>query len=416
MNSAQLIASISEFSAERNIDKPTITRMLSEAMRELLKKKFDQTEGFDIVINPNKGDLQIWRSRQIVPDEAADTAAPGTISLSEARKIEADFEVGEEVSEEIPRSLFSRRDIVNVLKQFMMQSKEQQQQQVYDIYRKRVGQLIQAEVYHTSRHGAMLYDQERNELTLPRDKEMLRDRFEPGQQVLAVIDQVTFDQGRTQILLSRTSPLLIERLMESEIPEVLDRLVRIQKVVRAPGERAKVVVSTEEDRIDPVGACIGVRGTRIRNIMRQLQGEQIDVINHTDDINLYIQRALSPAKIHLIQHYETHIDLYLPPEQIALAIGQRGHNIRLASQLIGKTLHVHREPDPADSATPLAHYSPSIAPHVLQELHKLGLHTRQDVLQHTAQELATRSQLDTATLEALYHLLDPQPTPTNAPS
>ena len=345
MDNEKLIASFAEFAASRNVNRETVIHMLDEVLRTLVQKKYGSSTNSHIVVNPEKGDLQIWRYRQIVSDDSEDVGKGDNITLSEAHKLEPDFEVGEEVAEEIDIKVFGRRAVVQAFQVLTKRIQELERDNLYKRYKSQEGELIYAEVYYLSPRVAILYDNDRNELILPKEHQIPNERYRKGGHIHALIHQVEKqDGGKPRIILSRTSPLFLQRTLENQIDELVDGIIKVKKVVRRPGERAKVVVVTNDDRVDPVGACIGPRGQRIKSIcQRELWNEQVDVISHTDNEDLYIKRALSPAQVHSIQKFGERIAVYLRAEQVPLAIGTNGQNIDLASQLIGKPIDVYRE-------------------------------------------------------------------------
>ena len=328
MNNKQLVASFAEFAKSRNIDRPTVIKILEEVFRAMIHKKFGVVDNFDLVINLDEGDLQIWRFREVVADDADNVQEDDKIGLSEARQLEADFEVGEEVTDEITLSNFGRRAIGVARQTLLQRVKDLERDALYKKYAQRVGQLISAEVYHTLPREVILLDEEKNELILPKSEQIPRDRFRKGDHIYAIVHKVSLQETRSNVLLSRASPVFLERLLENEVPEVSEGLITIKKIVREPGVRAKVVVESYDDRVDPVGACVGMKGSRIHSIVRELGNENIDVINFTNNDQLYITRALSPAKITSIKLDEENktAEVMLKPEEVSKAMFQNYAN------------------------------------------------------------------------------------------
>ncbi len=403
MDNQQLIASFAEFGAAKNIDRPTVIHMLDDVLRTLIQKKFGDDSNFDIIINPKKGDLQIWRSREIVDDNSEDIWDKDKISLSEARKMEPDFEVGEEVGEEVSLDIFGRRAVIQALQLLIKKRKTLEVNQLYKKYKDLIGQMVNVEVYQVLQKAAILYDDNRNEFILPKKEQIPGEVFNRGQYVRAVIHKVNLVKNKAQVILSRTSSTFLEKLLEIEISEIFDGLVTIEKIVRRPGQRAKVAVTTYDDRIDPIGACVGVKGMRIHNVMRQIGNEQIDIINYTENQNLYIARALNPAKIRNIKEYKDHIAIYLKPDQIAVAIGTRGQNIMLASELVGKSLKIYKE---LEGDVHIEEFSDEIDISIIGELKEIGLDTAKSILQTPKEEVEEKTGLDATTIESVYKTLE----------
>ncbi len=408
MNSANLIESFAEFAQQKNIDRPTMIAILEDVFRAMIRKKYEHDDNFDIIINADKGDLQIWRFREIVDDNSEDIWDHDKISLSEARKIEEDFEIGEEVAEEIKLEDFGRRAVTMARQTLMQKIKDLERDIIYEKYKDLVGEIITAEVYQVLKREVLLVDGEGNELSLPKSEQIPKDRFRKGESVRAVVARVDLVNGAPKIILSRTSPVFLERLFENEVPEVYDGLITIKKVVREPGERAKVAVESYDDRIDPVGACVGMKGSRIHSIVRELQNENIDVINYTDNLELYIARTLSPAKISSmeINEEEGRVAVYLKPDQVALAIGKGGQNIKLSSKLIGMEIDVYREVgDHDDEDVDLDEFADEIDDWIIDELKQVGLDTAKSVLQLSPEELAKRTDLEEETIVEIFKIL-----------
>jgi N utilization substance protein A len=405
MDSEKLIESFAEFARSKNIDRPTVIRILEDVFRAMIRKKFGIDDNFDIIINLDKGDLQIWRFREIVDDNSEDIWDHDKVSLTEARKIEADFEIGEEVAEEIKFDFFGRRAIMAAKQALIQKVKDLAKDALYNKYAQIVGEMITAEVHQTLSREVILLDDEKNELFLPKSEQIPKDRFKKGEHIRAIVHQVELRGNIPKVILSRTSPAFLERLFENEVPEIFDGLITIKKIVREPGERAKVAVESYDDRIDPVGACVGMKGSRIHSIVRELQNENIDVINYTDNTDLYIARALSPAKLSSVQHKGDRIAVYLKPDQVSLAIGKGGQNIKLASRLIGKEIDVYRELDDHEEDASIEEFADELEGWVIEELKKIGLDSAKSVLAVSKEELEQRTDLEKETIDELYSVL-----------
>lgn len=409
MTSGLLIETFAEFAKFKNIDRPTMIRILEDVFRTMIRKKYGTDENFDIIINTDKGDLEIWRFREIVDDNSEDIWDHDKISLSEARKIEPDFEIGEEVAEEVKLLDFGRRAVQTARQTLIQKIKDLEKDILFNKYKELVGEIITAEVYQVLSKEVLLLDNEGNELNLPKSEQISKDRFRKGETVRAIIHRVEMVNGNPKIILSRTSPKFLERLFENEVPEVYDGLITIKKIVREPGERAKVAVESYDDRIDPVGACVGMKGSRIHSIVRELQNENIDVINYTDNLELYISRALSPAKISSIKldGDTQRVSVYLKPDQVSLAIGKGGQNIKLASKLVGLEIDVFRELSDGeeDEDVDLVEFSDEIDEWVINELKKIGLDTAKSVLAVSKDDLVRRTELEEETVEELLRIL-----------
>jgi transcription termination/antitermination protein NusA len=417
MDISNLIESFAEFAKQKNIDRPTMIRILEDVFRNMIKKKYGvdekgnilPTDNFDIIINADKGDLEIYRIREIVEDDSEDIWEHDKISLSEAKKIEPDFEVGEEVSEQIDIEEFGRRAVTTARQTLMQKVKDLEKDILFQKYKDIVGEIITGEVYQTLSKEVLLTDAEGNEISIPRSEQIQKDRYRKGENVRAIVHKVEMVNGNPKIILSRTSPVFLERLFEQEVPEVYDGLITIKKVVREPGERAKVAVESYDDRIDPVGACVGMKGSRIHAIVRELQNENIDVINYTENLDLYIQRALSPAKITSIKVDKDNgrVSVYLKPDQVSLAIGKGGLNIKLASRLVGYEIDVFREvaEGQEEEDVDLDEFSDEIESWVLDELKRIGLDTAKSVLNLNKEELVRRTDLEEETVESVMNVL-----------
>ncbi|WP_375239207.1 transcription termination factor NusA [Aurantibacter sp.] len=397
MENLALIDSFSEFKDNKLIDRVTLMSILEDVFRNALKKKFGDDDNFDIIINPDKGDLEIWRNRIVVADGEVEEDNQ-EISLSEARKIEPDFEVGEDVSEEVKLIDLGRRAILALRQNLISKIHEHDNTNLYKQFKDLIGDLYTAEVHHIRHKAVILLDDEGNEIILPKDKQIPSDFFRKGDNVRGVIDSVDLKGNKPTIIMSRTSPKFLEKLFESEIPEVFDGLITIKNVVRIPGEKAKVAVDSYDDRIDPVGACVGMKGSRIHGIVRELGNENIDVINYTSNENLYITRALSPARVTSVKIDEENnrAEAILKPEEVSKAIGRGGHNIRLAGQLTGYEIDVFREG--AEEDVELREFKDEIEAWVIEEFSKAGLDTAKSVLEQDVKDLVKRTDLEEETI------------------
>jgi N utilization substance protein A len=409
MDVSNLIESFAEFAKQKNIDRPTMIRILEDVFRNMIRKKYETDDNFDIIINADKGDLEIYRIREIVEDDSEDIWDHDKISLTEAKKIEPDFEVGEEVSEQVDIEHFGRRAVTTARQTLMQKVKDLEKDILFQKYKDIVGEIISGEVYQVLSKEVLLTDAEGNEISIPRSEQIQKDRYRKGENVRAIVHKVEMVNGNPKIILSRTSPVFLERLFEQEVPEVYDGLITIKKVVREPGERAKVAVESYDDRIDPVGACVGMKGSRIHAIVRELQNENIDVINYTENLELYIQRALSPAKITSIKIDKDHnrVSVYLKPDQVSLAIGKGGLNIKLASRLVGYEIDVFRElaDGQQEEDVDLDEFSDEIEAWVLDELKRIGLDTAKSVLNLNKEELVRRTDLEEETVDSVLGVL-----------
>ncbi|MCJ8165618.1 transcription termination factor NusA [Pontibacter sp. E15-1] len=407
MNSSVLIESFAEFAKFKNIDRPTMMRILEDVFRTMIRKKWSTDENFDIILNVEKGDLEIWRNREIVDDNSEDIWDHDKISLTDARKIEPDFEVGEEVSEEVKLEDFGRRAVLTARQTLIQRIKDMEKELVFQKYKDQVGEVISGEVYQVWNREVLLLDQEENELLIPKVEQIPKDRYRKGDVVRAVVQRVEIVNGNPKIILSRTSPTFLERLFENEVPEIYDGLIAIKKIVREPGERAKVAVESFDDRIDPVGACVGMKGSRIHSIVRELENENIDVINYTENLELYIQRALSPAKISSMKVDEENgrVSVFLKPDQVSLAIGKGGQNIKLASRLVGLEIDVFRESESYEEDISLEEFTDEIEDWVIAELRRIGLDTAKSVLAVSKEDLLRRTELEEETIDDVLSIL-----------
>ncbi len=401
-----LIETFSEFKETKSIDRTTLVGVLEESFRNVIAKLFGSDENFDVIVNPDKGDFEIYRNREVVED--GDVVDPNKeISLSEAQQIAPDYEVGEEVSETIEFEKFGRRAILTLRQTLASKILELEHDSLYNKYKNRVGEIMAAEVYQTWKNEALLLDDEGNELLLPKNQQIPRDFFHKGDTVRAVIDRVDNTNGNPKIYLSRTSPDFLRRLLEAEVPEIADGLITLRRVARIPGERAKVAVESYDDRIDPVGACVGVKGSRIHGIVRELHNENIDVINYSPNMHLFIQRALAPAQISSIQLDEENrkAEVYLQPEEVSLAIGKGGLNIKLACMLTEYTIDVYREmPEETDDVI-LDEFTDEIDEWVIEAVKALGLKTAKDVLNAPRHTLIEQADLEEDTVDELLAVL-----------
>ncbi len=409
MDHSTLIESFAEFARHKNVDRPTMIRILEDVFRTMIRKKFKTDDNFDIIINADKGDLEIWRFREIVDDNSEDIWDYDKISHSEAIKIEPDFEIGEEVAEEIKLADFGRRAVMTARQTLIQKIKDLEKDNLFLKYKDLVGEIIVGEAYQVMQKEMLLIDADGNELNLPKSEQIPKDRFRKGDSVRAIVLRVEMANGNPKILLSRTSPTFLERLFENEVPEVFDGLITIKKVVREPGERAKVSVESYDDRIDPVGACVGMKGSRIHSIVRELQNENIDVINFTENLDLYISRALSPAKITNIKVEEDNgrVSVYLKPDQVSLAIGKGGHNIKLASRLVGLEIDVFRDLEGVEMEedVDLEEFADEIEAWVIDEFKRIGLDTAKSVLALSKEDLDRRTDLEEETIEAVLNII-----------
>ncbi|PQB05163.1 transcription termination factor NusA [Aureitalea marina] len=404
MENLALIDSFSEFKDDKLIDRVTLMAILEDVFRNALKKKFGSDENFDIIINPDKGDLEIWRNRIVVAD--GDVEDPNEeISLTEAQKIEEDFEIGEDVSEEVKLIDLGRRSILALRQNLIAKIHEHDNTNIYKQFKELEGEIYTAEVHHIRHRAVILLDDEGNELIMPKDRQIPSDFFRKGDNVRGIIESVELKGNKPAIIMSRAHPMFLEKLFEQEIPEVFDGLITVKKVVRIPGEKAKVAVDSYDDRIDPVGACVGMKGSRIHGIVRELGNENIDVINFTNNLNLFITRALSPARVTSIAIDEENkrAEVILKPEEVSKAIGRGGHNIRLAGQLTGYEIDVLREG--AEEDVELTEFSDEIDQWIIDEFRKIGLDTAKSVLEQDLKDLVSRTDLEEETIQEVINIL-----------
>jgi N utilization substance protein A len=408
MENLALIDSFSEFKDDKLIDRVTLMAILEDVFRNALKKKFGSDDNFDIIINPDKGDMEIWRRRVIVADDDLDLENE-EITLTEARKIEPDFEIGEEVSEEVKLIDLGRRAILALRQNLISKIHEHDNTNLYKQFKDLIGEIYTAEVHHVRPRVVILVDDEGNEIVLPKEKQIPSDFFRKGDNVRGIIESVELKGNKPQIIMSRTSEKFLEKLFEQEIPEVFDGLIMVKKVVRIPGEKAKVAVDSYDDRIDPVGACVGMKGSRIHGIVRELGNENIDVINFTNNIQLYITRALSPAKVSSIKINEEtkRAEVFLKLEEVSKAIGRGGHNIKLAGLLTGYELDVIREGNVAEEEddVELTEFSDEIDGWVIDEFAKIGLDTARSILKQDVDDLVRRTDLEEETILDVIRIL-----------
>ena len=404
MENIALIDSFSEFKDDKSIDRVTLMAILEDVLRNALKKKYGDDDNFDIIINPDKGDLEIWRNRIVVAD--GEVEEPNQeIALSEAQKIEPDFEVGEDVAEEVKLIDLGRRSILALRQNLISKIHEHDNTNIYKHFKDLEGEIYTAEVHHIRHRAIILLDDEGNEIILPKDKQIPSDSFRKGENVRGIIESVELKGSKPAIIMSRTSPVFLEKLFEQEIPEVFDGLITVKKVVRIPGEKAKVAVDSYDDRIDPVGACVGMKGSRIHGIVRELGNENIDVINYTNNVQLFVTRALSPARVTSLKLDEENMraEVLLKPEEVSKAIGRGGHNIRLAGQLTGYEIDVFREG--AEEDVELKEFSDEIESWVISEFSKAGLDTAKSILEQDVNDLVKRTDLEEETILDVIRIL-----------
>jgi N utilization substance protein A len=406
--SLQLVESFSEFKEFKNIDRATMMRVLEDVFRTMIRRKYGSDDNFDVIVNTDNGDLEIYRNREIV-DMGEVEDSNKEITIEEAKKLEEDYEIGEEAIEDIDMASFGRRTILTARQTLLSKVLELEKDEFYKKYKDRVGEIVAGEVYQIWKNEIMILDDEGNELILPKREMIPRDFFKKGDSVRAVVLRVEMYNSNPKIILSRTAPEFLERLFELEVPEILDGLITVKKIVREPGERAKVAVERYDDRVDPVGACVGMKGSRIHGIVRELKNENIDVINYTSNIQLLIQRSLSPAKVSSItlNDEEGKADVFLPSDQVSLAIGKGGHNIKLAGKLVGYNIDVYRESnEEEDMDVDLDEFADEIDTWILEELKGIGLDTAKSVLDMSDADLISRTELEQETIEEIKKILE----------
>ena len=407
MEVENLIESFSEFKDVKNIDRETMMNILEDVFKSVLAKKYDEQGNFDVIINVDKGDLEIWKNREVVADGEVENGI-AQISLSDALKIEDDYEIGEEVSEQVSfESEFGRRQVLAIRQHLMSRINDQHRDELMKRYEERIGDIIHGEVYQIWRNEILLQDDEGNDLSLPRSEQIPKDFFKKGDNVRAVIKSVELKNNKANIILSRIAPEFVERLFEQEVPEVFDGIITIKNVVRVPGERAKVAVESYDDRIDPVGACVGMKGSRIHGIVRELKNENIDVVNFTENIQLLITRSLSPAKINSITLNEDSkkASVFMDADQVSLAIGKGGYNINLAGKLSGYEIDVYRDENTFEDDVDINEFRDEIEDWVIQALKNIGCDTAKSVLELSTEDLVSRTDLEIETVEDVIGIL-----------
>ncbi len=407
MEVENLIETFSEFKDVKNIDRETMMNILEDVFKSVLAKKYEDQGNFDVIINVDKGDLEIWKNREVVADKDLENPI-SQITLSEALTIEDDYEIGEEVSEQVSfESEFGRRQVLSIRQHLVARISDQHRDELMKRYEERIGSIIHGEVYQIWRNEILLQDDEGNDLSLPRSEQIPKDFFKKGDTVRAVIKNVNLKNNKANIVLSRIAPEFIERLFEQEVPEVFDGIITIKNVVREPGERAKVAVESYDDRIDPVGACVGMKGSRIHGIVRELRNENIDVVNHTDNKQLLITRALSPAKIMSVSLDDEKMkaSVYMDADQVSLAIGRGGHNINLAGKLTGYEIDVYRDENSFEDDVDINEFKDEIEQWIIDEFKKIGCDTAKSVLELSVEELLSRTDLELETIENVVNIL-----------
>lgn len=405
MDNVGLISSFKDFKNEKNIDRVSLMAILEDAIRSVLRKKYGSSDNYDIIVNPDQGDLEIWRNRIVVEDGKVEDDNI-QINLSVARKIEPDFEIGEEVSEKVSLEKLGRRSILSLRQNLISKISEYDNTNIYKKFKEKLGDIINVEIYHILPRQIIMKDDEQNEMILPKQEQIPNDFFRKGDSIFVLVKKVDWKDGKPIAILSRSDPKFLEKLFELEIPEVADKLITIKKVARIPGEKAKVAVESYDDRIDPVGACVGMKGSRIHPIVRELKNENIDVINYTSNIQLYITRALSPAKVSLIEINEESksASVYVNPQETSKAIGRGGQNIRLASQLTGYKISIFRD-SPDDDDVELREFSDEIENNVIEALHKLGLYTAKSVLACDLKDIIKRTEINEKIIMQVFYIL-----------
>lgn len=401
-----LIDSFQEFKEFKNIDRPTVISVLEEVFRSMIRRRFGTDENCDVIVNPDNGDLEIWRTRVVVEDEFSEDDDL-EIELAEAKKLDADLEVGDDFIEQITLESFGRRAILAARQTLVSKILELEKDEVFKKYKDREGELVVGEVYQIWKKEILVIDEDNNELILPKTEQIPADYFKKGDSIRAVVAKVDMMNNNPKIIISRTAPEFLQRLFELEVPEIFDGLITIKKIVREPGERAKVAVESYDDRIDPVGACVGMKGSRIHGIVRELKNENIDVINYTTNNSLYITRALNPARISSIKLDEENktAAVYLKSDQVSLAIGRGGHNIKLAGKLTGYEIDVYRENDEFDEDVDIEEFSDEIEAWVIEEFKRVGLDTAKSILALTQEELVRRTDLEEDTIRDVVNVL-----------
>lgn len=406
MENLSLVDTFSEFKEFKNIETETLMRIVEEVFRGVLIKRYGSDENIDIIVNVEKGDLEIWRNRIIVADDELEDEST-QVAYSEAVKIEPDFEIGEELSEEIKLKDFGRRDILAIRQNLVGKVQDYERASIFQKYKEKVGEIVICEVYQAWKREVLLLDEEGVEVILPKSEQIPGDYFRKGDTVKAIVLKVEMKNGIPSIILSRVSPIFLERLFEQEVPEIYDGLIIIKDAVRQPGERAKIAVESYDDRIDPVGSCVGVKGSRIHSIIRELRNENIDVINYTNNAELYITRALAPAKVISVSIDEEtkKADVYMQPDQVSLAIGKGGYNIRLAGKLTGYEIEVYRDTDMDYEDVALIEFRDEIEDWIIEELQSIGCDTAKSVLELSVQELVDRTDLEEETIDNVIAVL-----------
>ena len=406
MSNINLIDSFQEFKDFKNIDRPTMMSVLEDVFRSMIRKKYGTDENCDAIVNTDNGDLEIWRTRVVVEDGFSEDDDL-EVELLEAKAFDADLEIGDEQIEQITLESFGRRAILAARQTLVSKILELEKDEIFKKYKDRVGEIVTGEVYQVWKKETLVLDDEGNELLLPKTEQIPADYFKKGDSVRAIISKVDMLNSNPKIIISRTAPEFLQRLFEMEVPEIFDGLITIKKIVREPGERAKVAVESYDDRIDPVGACVGMKGSRIHGIVRELKNENIDVINFTNNVQLYIQRALSPAKITSIKldDEKKTAAVYLKPDQVSLAIGRGGHNIKLAGKLSGYEIDVYREADEHDEDVDIEEFSDEIDSWILDEFKRIGLDTAKSVLALSVGELVKRTDLEEETIKEVLSVL-----------
>jgi len=407
MEIKNLIESFSEFKEVKNIDRETMMNILEDVFKTVLDRKYDEQGNFDVIINVDKGDLEIWKNREVVEDNKVENPI-AQISLTDALKIEDDYEVGEEVSEQVSfEEEFGRRQVLSIRQHLMARISDQHRDELMKRYEQRIGDIIHGEVYQIWRNEILLQDDEGNDLSLPRSEQIPKDYFKKGESVRAVIKEINLKNNKANIVVSRTAPEFIERLFEQEVPEVFDGIITIKNVVREPGERAKVAVESYDDRIDPVGACVGMKGSRIHGIVRELRNENIDVVNFTENKQLLITRALSPAKITSVSLNDENMkaNVFMDADQVSLAIGRGGHNINLAGKLTGYDIDVYRDENTFEDDVAIEEFKDEIEDWVIDSFKAIGCDTAKSVLDISPEDLVSRTDLEIETVEEVINIL-----------